>query len=60
MMDYYRKVSPLEGNKNVDSLLKKLVCRNACGWVECRWVHVQAWVGSYVCVHVGRCGEGLK
>ena len=38
LMDYCRKVSLLEGSKNRDSLLKKLVC----GW----WV-----VGMCVCVH---------
>jgi len=26
VMDYCRKVNPLEGSKNGDSLLKKLVC----------------------------------
>ena len=61
-MDYCRKVSPLEGNKNRDSLLKKLVC--VCVWRRCEWmcIHVCGWECSLlkklVCVCVG--GEGLN
>ena len=33
VMDYCRKVSPLENSKNRDRLLKKLVCVCVCGWV---------------------------
>ena len=44
VMDYCRKASPLEGSKNIYSLLKKPVC-------------VCVWVGGYVCVGVDRCME---
>ena len=68
-MDYCRKVVPLEGSKNGDSLLKKLVhlvwmwmcvwvggcvvCVYGGGWVDV-WVCV--WVNGWlcVCVEMGR------
>ena len=50
VMDYCRKVSPLEDNKR-DSHLKKLVGLCVC-------VCVCVGRGGYLCVWVEVCGEG--
>ena len=52
VLNYCRKVSPLEDSKNRDSLLKKLVCMCVCGGgTRCAWmcirVFVCRWVGMY-------------
>ena len=63
VLNYCRKVSPLEGSKNRDTLLKKLVgvCRDGtrCGWMcihvfVCRWVGMYSLLKKLVCV----CGWG--
>ena len=50
VLNYSRKVSPLEGSKNRDSLLKKLVC--VCvyvGGTRCGWMCIHVCVGGWVC-----------
>ena len=63
-MDYCRKVSPLEGSKNRNSLLKKLVrlcvclCVCVCVCVGRMHVCVGRWVMMCVCV-CGVCVGGI-
>ena len=58
VMDYCRKVSPLEDSKNRDCLFKKLVrlcvCVCMCVWVDvlCVCVYGGGWVDVWVCVFV--------
>ena len=58
VMDYCRKVSPLEGSNNWNSLLKKLVC--VCveigqGNGGCASMCMCRWVGIYECVWMCTC-----
>ena len=50
VLNYCRKLSPLEGSKNRHSLLKKLVCVCVWRWDGCGWmcIHVCVCVGGYV------------
>ena len=53
VLNYCRKVSPLEGSKNRDSLLKKLVCvcvEGGRGVGGCG----SMWMCIHVCMCVGR------
>ena len=73
VLNYYRKVSPLEGSKNRDSLLRKLVCvcggGTRCGWMcihvsvcvcVCRWVGMYSLLKKLVCVCVCVCVGGVE
>ena len=70
VLNYCRKVSPLEGSKNRDSLLKKLVCVCVCGGgggvrmdvhpCVCVWGYVQSPEATGVCGGVGGGGGGLN
>ena len=57
-MDYCRKVSPLEGSKNRDSLFKKLVRPCVC---VCVCVGGGGGAGDWLCVCVWlRCVEKVR